>query len=92
MRPEKFTYVVTLAIEHKMKTGSNEKFTKPLLKRMRRQWTKWAMTDDDFRPGILTYAYPSAEDVRMSLFYISDRWQCAFRLKWIIDGIEGGHI
>lgn len=26
--------------------------------------------------------------IETTMSYISDRWSCAFRLKWLIDGIE----
>ena len=42
-------------------------------------------TDNDTRTGFETYDYG---DVKDTMEYISDRWDCSYRLKWLIDGIE----
>lgn len=48
------------------------------------------MTEEgDFRSGYETYGYSNNQD---NMEYISDRWKCAFRVKWIIDGIENGKL
>ena len=90
MRPEKFRYLVNCAIEHRMKTGSSEKFTKPLMLRMIKEWQRMAKDEQDYRAGVETYGYE--DNIYLDLLYISDRWRCAFRLKWLIDGVNGGHI
>jgi len=42
----------------------------------------------DDRSGIETYAYESLESIKDNLEYISDRFNCAFRLRWAIDLID----
>ena len=44
----------------------------------------------DHRTGDETYGYSSQENIKNTMEYISDRWECAYRLKWIIDGISAG--
>ena len=87
MRPEKFRYEMNKAFDHWFENKSVDKF-RPLLREMNRVWKKWAKEENDYRPGIETYGYENAESIRLSMFYISDRWRVAFRLKWLIDGIE----
>lgn len=88
MRPERFRYEMNKAFDHYFETGSVTKF-KPLMREMKRVWKKWSKRDEDYRSGFETYGYNNAEEVKLHMAYISDRWYCAFRLKWIIDGIEG---
>lgn len=44
----------------------------------------------DNRTGYETYGYDK-QTIRGSLFYISDRFNATFRLRWLKDGIEGNH-
>lgn len=92
MRPEKFRYLVNKAVQHRMETGSSDRFTKPLIMRMIREWHKLARREEDYRVGNETYGYKDQESIDYSILYISDRWMCAFRLKWLIDGVVDGHI
>lgn len=41
--------------------------------------------EQDNRSGAETYGFESWED---DLEYISDRWNCQFRIQWLIDLIE----
>ncbi len=41
--------------------------------------------DNDDRSGYDTYGYESLESIKGSLSYISDRWTCRFRIKWLLD-------
>jgi hypothetical protein len=41
--------------------------------------------EDDWRSGEETYGYENQESIMGNLFHISDRWGCAFRLRWMID-------
>lgn len=43
----------------------------------------------DERDGESSYGYSSNAIINMNLSYISDRYDCAFRLRWILDGING---
>jgi len=42
----------------------------------------------DVRNGYVTYGYDSDESILGNLQYISDRWNCQFRLKWVLDLLE----
>ncbi len=44
--------------------------------------------DDDHRVGLETYGYKSIEEIKRNLRYISDRWNCSYRIRWILDLIE----
>ena len=99
MRPEKFRYLMNKAFVYRVDIKEYEDgyeykpcwtfvCDKTLLREMKRVWPKWAFRDDDYREGHETYGY---QDIQHDLRYISDRWNCAFRLKWLIDGIEGDH-
>lgn len=89
MRPNEFYSEVTKAIEFKLKTGSSEKFIPYLIDLMERECADFQINENDYRTGAETYGY---ENVESQLSYISDRWNCAFRLRWLLDGINGGHI
>ena len=39
----------------------------------------------DDRPGEETYGYKDDEDIKHNIHYIADRWNCQFRLRWLID-------
>jgi hypothetical protein len=45
----------------------------------------------DDRSGYETYGYDNKETIRDRLFYISDRFNATFRLRWLRDGIDGNH-
>jgi hypothetical protein len=92
MRPNKFRNLVNKAIEERLTTGSNRLFTPYLVHVMHRKWGKWAREEGDFRCGEETYGYANEESVQSNLFYISDRWRCAVRLRWILDGLVCGKI
>ncbi len=42
----------------------------------------------DVRNGYATYGYDSDEIILDNLQYISDRWNCQFRLRWVLDLLE----
>ena len=42
----------------------------------------------DDRPGEETYGYKDEASIKSNLEYISDRWNCAFRIRWILDLIK----
>ena len=47
---------------------------------------KKAMLDyPDDRSGEETYGYSGVENIKTNLIYVSDRWNCAFRLRWLLD-------
>ena len=43
----------------------------------------------DLRSGDETYGYKSLENIEGHLSYISDRFNCTFRLQWMIDLPQG---
>lgn len=69
--------------------GDNSRLmaVKPELEQL---WQLYSDQEKDYRPGSETYGY--GDDVYEDMVYISDRWKCAFRLKWIIDGLENRSI
>ncbi len=42
----------------------------------------------DNRDGFETYGYKSEHDIKNYLEHISDRWNCTFRLRWLLDLIN----
>lgn len=44
--------------------------------------------DKDYRTGEEAYGYKSEDYIRERMSYISDRWNCSFRLRWILDLID----
>lgn len=91
MRPERFRYEMNRAFDVWWETKTVSQF-KPLLREMNRVWKKWAKEHGDYRTGEGTYGYKDGERVNRDMRYISDRWNCAFRLKWLIDGLSSGKI
>jgi hypothetical protein len=45
----------------------------------------------DLRSGYETYGYHDEESIMNNMMYLSDRWNCPFRIRWLIDGIENNH-
>lgn len=94
MRPEKFRYLMNKAIAHRVQTGDNSLFDAQLQRAMKKNWTKYALRENDYRPlsELNGYDFDSKENIENTLHYISDRWRCAFRLRWIIEGLEQNKI
>ena len=44
--------------------------------------------DKDYRTCEESYGYKNEENIINNLIYVSDRWNCSFRIKWIIDLIN----
>jgi len=42
----------------------------------------------DGRRGFETYGYESLEQVKDTLKYISDRYKCTYRLRWVLDLLD----
>jgi len=91
MKLETLRVRLNKAIEIWLTTKNNEEIKK-LIKPMEKRWLLWAKEENDYREGEDTYGYSDSESVENHMLYISDRWRCAFRLKWIIDGVNSGHI
>jgi len=82
---KKFKNKVTKAI-HSYQHGDKSWLVK-LLPELKTHWAKYAKEEGDFRTGEESYGYT---DIKATMNYISDRWTCAFRMKWIIDLVERG--
>ena len=88
MRPETFNRKMNHAIARALEQNDYSQL-KSLVPRMKKQWLKYARDEGDFRSGEEVYGY----DTPLStLTYISDRWRCSFRLRWIMDGITSGKL
>ena len=44
--------------------------------------------EKDYRTGEESYGYSNQDYIEERMSYISDRWNCAFRIRWIIDLLE----
>jgi len=88
MRPETFRQKMNKAITRYMGTGDTVSLRR-LMPEAERVWSKWATSEGDYRSGEESYGYGKFNPTQFE--YVSDRWQCAFRLKWIIDGVKNGH-
>ena len=78
------------AIDYYLETGSNERLKdKYVIAFLDKIWNELSEKENDYRTGVETYGYG---DVRGTMEYISDRWFCAFRVKWLLDGLTSGDI
>ena len=54
--------------------------------------SKWLAATDYFggddRSPLDTYGYKSEEEISSNLFYISDRFNCQFRLDWVLGLLD----
>ena len=55
---------------------------KPYLEYLYKHYSK---KEKDYRNGTETYGYDSIDKITSDIIYISDRWSCQFRIKWLID-------
>ena len=90
MRPEKANNTVQKAINRWLKGDKAD--LKKSLPAMRKLYKKAVKDEGDFRSGRETYGYIDQETIELNMEYISDRWRCAFRLRWLIDGVGGGYL
>ncbi len=90
MEPEKINKWVNNGIEDWL-AGKGNSILLDLIPSMEKLWRKLAKKEDDFRSGEETYGY-NPESVYNNMLYISDRWHCAYRLRWLIDGLKNGRI
>ena len=51
-------------------------------------WEYFGQDDDDDRSGFETYGFENLESIKRNFKYISDRWKCRFRTKWLLDLIN----
>lgn len=45
-------------------------------------------SEKDFRTGEESYGYNNQEYIEERMSYICDRWNCAFRIRWILDLLD----
>ena len=91
MRPEKLYYKMDIAIEHWLDTHNNSKLL-PLIPALERMWRQRSKQEDDYRTGEETYKYDDGEIIHNNMRYIWGRWKCAFRIRWLLDGLNNGKI
>ena len=82
---------VQKAIDYWLETGDNSLLVNETLY-LEETWKTQSKGEGDFRPGVETYGYVDDKSIRNNMEYISDRWLCAFRIRWILDGLENGRI
>ena len=44
--------------------------------------------EKDYRSGEESYGYDGQEYIEERMSYVSDRWNCAFRIRWILNLLE----
>ena len=88
MRPKKAEKFISKAIVRWL--HGNPQSLRDCLPILKREYKRKG--ELDLRTGEETYGYYSQESIRNHMSYISDRWRAKFRIRWLIDGIEAGHI
>lgn len=89
MRPEKAHRVIQKAIDAWL--GGDRMLLKESVPAMEKLLKKCQKEEDDYRSGLETYGYNKDSNAN-NMMYISDRWRCSFRLRWLIDGVKGGYL
>lgn len=89
MRPKKLITIMNKGINEVLRYGKLKRLERNI-KALEAVYVQYAKEANDFRSGYETQGY-ELENINDYLFYISDRWGCAFRIRWIIDGIKDGH-
>ena len=46
------------------------------------------ISEKDFRTGEESYGYNNQEYIEERMSYICDRWNCGFRIRWILDLLD----
>jgi len=90
MRKDEFNEQVNEAIHCYIDSQSTELFTNDLIDKMNLVWLERAEDENDWRSGEDTYGYGDSHSLLSNMIYISDRWRCAFRMRWILDGLQMG--
>lgn len=78
---------IQIAIDHWIK--GNKIYLSKSLDKLKVVYNELLSEEYDNRSGYETYGY---NNVQEDMDYISDRWKCAFRVRWMIDGIENGSL
>lgn len=93
MRPEKAYRLVQTFID-RWNDGNTKEVNNliPVINKLLKKFQRQERDYPNNMNGYESYGYESKESVENNMMYISDRWKCEFRLRWLLDGIEGGHI
>lgn len=83
-----FNLKIERAMTHRRISGNISLFDETLVSEMKKYYDAMSLWEGDYRSGAETYGYENEESIQYTLLYISDRWRCAFRLKWLIDLVE----
>ena len=78
-------------LKERLENLSLKEIQDELLKRkpeLTKLYKKYDLEEKDPRPGKDTYGYKSLGSIKSNLEYISDRWQCQFRVRWLLDLID----
>lgn len=46
------------------------------------------VNEKDYRSGEESYGYDNADYIKERMSYISSKWNCAFRIRWILDLLD----
>ena len=69
-------------------TDTKKNFFHRRVKRKEWKWGREHPSKFDDRSGKETYGYESIDSIKNNLNYIYGKWQCAFRVRWLLDLIE----
>ncbi len=58
---------------------------KEIQSELEKLYEKSLLRDEDNRSGLETYGYKNEDSIKSNLTYISDRWNCSFRIRWLLD-------
>lgn len=88
MRPEKAKRIIQRAIDSYLNGDSSRLYKAlPAL----HKWYMIASRNEreypDVRCGYESYGYGNRESIFYQMMYISDRWRCMFRIRWLLDGV-----
>jgi hypothetical protein len=86
MRPEEISRSINLAFKRFRRHGGLHHFAK--CKKHLEKRLEWFRATDPEEVDALPPAYPDG-DVRAHLEYISDRWNCVSRIKFLLRVVEG---
>ncbi len=55
---------------------------------LKKIYEKSLLRDGDYTSGVESYGYDGEDSIKINLNYISDRWNCSFRIRWLLDLIK----
>lgn len=96
MRPQKARNIINKSISYYLKGNRSALYKAlPAIKKMykkckieeKRLCSEYDI-EPDIRSGNEIYGYFNQVSIDNNLMYISDRWNCVFRLRWLLDGVQ----